>query len=65
MIKFPQNFKLVDITPPQKKGKKDIKSYYTPVSIRPNLSKTFEKCIFTQISQFLTMYFRNINVVSE
>ena len=25
MIKFPQNFKLVDITPPQKKGKKDIK----------------------------------------
>ena len=55
--KFPKNLKFADITPLQKKGKKDIKGNYRPVSILPNLSKIFEKCIFTQMSQFLNNIF--------
>ena len=43
---FPEVFKHTDITPLHKKGKKDIKGNYRPVSILPNLSKTFEKCMF-------------------
>ena len=40
---FPEILKHVDITPLYKKGKKDIKGKYRPVSIPPNLSKIFEK----------------------
>ena len=47
--KFPKNPKLADITPLYKKGKKDIKVYYRPVSILPSLSKVVEKCDFTQM----------------
>lgn len=50
--KFPENLKLADITPLYKKGKKDIKKSYRPVSIISNLSKIFEKCIFKQIPHF-------------
>ena len=50
--KFPENLKLADITPTYKKGKKDIKGNYRPVSILPNLSKIFEKHIFKQMSHF-------------
>ena len=50
---FKKNLKLADITPLHNKGKKNIKGNYRPVSILPNLSKIFEKCIFTQMSQFL------------
>ena len=52
MSKFPENLKLADITPAYKKGKKDIKRNYQPVSILPNLSKIFEKHIFKQMSHF-------------
>ena len=55
--KFTKNLKLTDKTPPHKKGKKHIKSNYGPVSIFPNLSKIFEKCIFTQMSQFFNNIF--------
>ena len=52
MSKFPENRKLADITAAYKKGKKDIKGNYRPVSILPNLSKMFEKHIFKQMSRF-------------
>ena len=55
--KFQKNLKLADITSLLKKGKKDIKSNYRPVSILPNLSKNFKKCVFTQISQFFNNIF--------
>ena len=54
---FKKNLKLADITPLHKKGKKNIKGNYRPVSILPNSSKIFEKCIFTQMSQFLNNIF--------
>ena len=56
LSKFSENLKQADITPAYKKGKKDIKGNYRPVSILPNLSKVFEKLMFKQMSQF----FQNI-----
>ena len=63
--KLPPKIKLTDTTPLHQKGKRDIKGNYKPGSILSNLSKIFEKCTFTQTFQFLTNYFRNINVVLE
>ena len=44
-------------TPLYKKGKKDVKGKYRPVSILPNLSKIFEKCMFEQMSQLFENIF--------
>ena len=52
-----QNLKLADITPAYKKGKKDMKENYRPVSILPNLSKIFEKLMFKEMSQFFDKIF--------
>ena len=57
MSTFPEILKHADITPLYKKGKKDIKGNYRPVSILPNLSKIFEKCMFEQMSQFFENIF--------
>ena len=54
---FPEILKHADITPLHKKGKKYIKGNYRPVSILPNLSKIFEKCMFEQMSQFFENIF--------
>ena len=57
LSKFPEILKHADITPLYKKGKKDIKGNYRPVSILPNLPKIFEKCMFEQMSQFFENIF--------
>ena len=44
--------KLADITPVFKKDDSTDKSNYRPISILPNLSKMFEKCIYNQLSIF-------------
>ena len=49
---FPSCLKLADITPLHKKGRKDNKYNYRPVSISPTLSKIFERILFEQISGF-------------
>ena len=54
---FYQNLKLADITSAYKKGKKDMKENYRPVSILPNLSKIFEKLVFKEMSQFFDKIF--------
>ena len=54
---FPEIIKDAGIIPLYKKGKKDIKENYKPVSILPNLSKIFEKCMFEQMSQFFENIF--------
>ena len=51
--KFHGNLNPADITPLYKKGQKDIKGNYRPMSILLNFSKISEKCIFKQISHFL------------
>ena len=62
---FYQNLKLADITPAHKKGKKDMKDNYRPVSILPDLLKIFEKLMFKEMSQFLIRYFLSTNVDFE
>ena len=57
MPTFPEILKHAGITPLYKKGKKDIKGNYRPVSILPNLSKIFEKRMFEQMSQFFENIF--------
>ena len=44
--------KLANVTPVYKKGNRSEKGNYRPVSILPNISKVFERCIYKQISQF-------------
>ena len=62
MSTFPKTLKYADITPLYKKGKKDIKGNYRPVSILPNLSKIFEKCAFEKLSQFFSEYISEISM---
>ena len=49
---FPPSIKLANVTPVHKKGHRSEKDNYQPVSILPNLSKVFERCIYNQIAQF-------------
>ena len=44
--------KEADVTPIHKKGKKDKKENYRPLSILPVLSKIFERVMFVQMSAF-------------
>ena len=54
---FPDIFKHANIIPLFKKDRKYIKGNYRPVSIPPNLSKIFEKCVFEQMSQLFANSF--------
>ena len=49
--------KLASITPSFKKDDRTDKSNYRPISILPNLSKIFEKCIYNQLSVFFDKVF--------
>ena len=42
-----------NITPVFEKGDRNSKDNYRPVSILPNLSKIFERCIFRQLYSFM------------
>ena len=44
--------KLANITSGFKKDDRTDKNNYRPISILPNLSKIFEKCIYNQLSVF-------------
>ena len=61
---FPSSLKLADFTAVHKKGIKDIKENFRPVSILLTLSEIFEKRIFTQMSTFFDNIFSN-NAVFE
>ena len=58
-ISFTSSLKLADVKPVHKKGRKDMKENFRPVSIRPTLSKIFEKCIVAQVSTFFDSIFSN------
>ena len=47
---FSSCLKMIDVTPLRKRGKKDLKEKYRPVSIPPIFSKVFERSMFTQMS---------------
>ena len=50
---FPSFLKKANITPVFKKGDRNSKDNYRPVSILPNISKIFERCIFRQLYRFM------------
>ena len=54
---FPSCLKSVVATPLHKKGDKDKKDNYRPVSILPTLSKCFEKCMFSQLYAYFNEIF--------
>ena len=54
---FPAALKLVHITPAFKKCSKNSKENYRPVSILPNISKTYEKCMYKQMPDYLGKFF--------
>ena len=53
---FPSILKNATITPVFKKGDRDSKTNYRPVSILSNISKIFERCIFRQLSNFMDQF---------
>ena len=46
---FPKELKQADIKPIYKKESRNEKENYRPVSILPNLSKIFERCMYDQL----------------
>ena len=54
---FPAALKLAHITPAFKKGSKNSEENYRPISILPNISKIYERCIYKQVSDYLGNFF--------
>ena len=54
---FPDTLKQVSVNTIFKKGCRTSKENYRPVSILPNISKHFEKCLHRQISSFFEPIF--------
>ena len=53
---FPSDLKVADATPAFKKKSKTSKYNYRPISILPNISKLYERCLYNQ----MPTYFDNI-----
>ena len=53
----PSSIKQAIVTPDFKKGDKNSKENYRPVSILPKISKIFERLLFTQIFNFMEPFF--------
>ena len=54
---FPESLKNADVRPVFKKNSRLNKENYRPVSILPNISKIYERCIFNQIYNFFDPIF--------
>ena len=52
----PSDLKVADVAPVFKKKSKTSKDNYIPISISPNISKIYERCLYNQIQT----YFDNI-----
>ena len=53
---FPSDLKVADVTPAFKTKSKISEDNYRPISILPNISKIYEKCLYNQVQT----YFDNI-----
>ena len=49
---FPVSLKQADIKPIYRKESRSEKENYRPVIILPNLSKIYERCLYTQMSKY-------------
>ena len=54
---FPHILETAEITPCFKKGDKNEKENYRPVSILPNVLKGFERLIYNQLNEFIERKF--------
>ena len=57
---FPESLKKANITPVFKKESRTEKTNYRPVSILPNLSKIFERLMFSQLSKYFEDILSNL-----
>ena len=60
--KYPESFKLTNISPAFKQGSRNLKDNWRPISFLRIISKIFEKLIGKQLSNH---YFQNFNVVLD
>ena len=58
-LKFPNDLKEADIIPVYKKKFKLSQENYRPISILPNISKVYERCLYDQISKYFETRFSN------
>ena len=49
---FPSDLKLADVTPAFKKKYKTSKYNYRPITILPNISKIYERCLYNQMQTY-------------
>merc|ERR1712055_999881 len=52
----PDSFKIAQVIPLFKGGKKDDRNCYRPISLLPTISKLFEKILARRLIKFLTKY---------
>ena len=55
--KFPDDLKEAGVTPLYKKKSKLSKENYRPISILPNISKVYERCLYDQMSKYFETRF--------
>ena len=49
---FPSDLKVANVTPAFKKKSKTSKDNYRPISILPNISKIYERCLYNQMQTY-------------
>ena len=54
---FPQQLKWADVKPVFKKNSRTDKENYRPVSILPNISKIYERCLYKQLYDYFDVIF--------
>ena len=60
---FPFSLKKANITPIFKRGDRNSKDNYRPVSMLPNMSKIFEQCIFVNYTVLCLNYCQNTSAL--
>ena len=54
---YPEKLKWADVKPTHKKGSRIDKENYRLISILPNISKIYERCLFKQLANYFEDYF--------
>ena len=62
---LPVSLKQADIKPIYKKDSRNENENYGPVSILPNLSKIYERYLYTQMNKSLILFLLNTNLDLE
>ena len=57
-LEFPSVLKQANVVPVFKKGERYSKDNYRPVSILPNMSKIFERCMFPQVNEYMDVFIK-------